>query len=275
MNNSIARVPCTIVTGFLGAGKTTLIRHVLASAKGRRLAVIVNEFGDVGIDGEILKACGDASCPQENIVELANGCLCCTVADDFVPALDTILGRKPLVEHIVIETSGLALPKPLVQAFQWPMIKSRVTVDGVVAVVDGAALAEGRFAADLDALRRQLQADPAVLLGLGIGAEDAIANRQTRHDAELEHDHDDFESFVVPLPEIADPASFASRIAAAAAGASVLRVKGFAAVVGKPMRLLVQAVGPRVSHHYDRVWTAAEKRQGRLVVIGMKGLDRA
>ena len=102
MNNSIARVPCTIVTGFLGAGKTTLIRHVLASAKGRRLAVIVNEFGDVGIDGEILKACGDASCPQENIVELANGCLCCTVADDFVPALDTILGRKPLVEHIVI-----------------------------------------------------------------------------------------------------------------------------------------------------------------------------
>jgi cobalamin biosynthesis protein CobW len=336
MTNSIARVPCTIVTGFLGAGKTTLIRHVLASANGRRLAVIVNEFGDVGIDGEILKACGDASCPQENIVELANGCLCCTVADDFVPALDTILGRRPLVEHIVIETSGLALPKPLVQAFQWPMINSRVTVDGVVAVVDGAALAEGRFAADLEALSRQREADPALdhddpieevfgdqiacadlvvlnkrdlldtvgaekaaeaivrslpravkivpvahgkvdpaaLLGLGIGAEDDIANRHTRHDAELEHDHDDFESFVVPLPEIADPASFASRIAAAAADASVLRVKGFAAVAGKPMRLLVQAVGPRVSHHYDRAWTAAEKRQGRLVVIGMKGLNR-
>src|SRR5438876_1545928 len=162
MNNSIARVPCTIVTGFLGAGKTTLIRHVLASATGRRLAVIVNEFGDVGIDGEILKACGDASCPQENIVELANGCLCCTVADDFVPALDTILGRKPLVEHIVIETSGLALPKPLVQAFLWPAVKSRVTVDGVVAVVDGAALAQGRVAADLDRLARQRAADDAL-----------------------------------------------------------------------------------------------------------------
>ena len=116
--------------------------------------------------------------------------------------------------------------------------------------------------------------DPAALLGLGIGAEDDIANRHTRHDAELEHDHDDFESFVVPLPEIADPASLATRIAAAAADASVLRVKGFAAVAGKPMRLLVQAVGPRVSHHYDRAWTAAEKRQGRLVVIGMKGLNR-
>ena len=140
-NKSLARIPCTIVTGFLGAGKTTLIRHVLANARGRRLAVIVNEFGDVGIDGEILKGCGDAACPEENIVELANGCLCCTVADEFVPALDLILNRKPAVEHIVIETSGLALPKPLVQAFHWPAIKSRVTVDGIIAVVDGAALA--------------------------------------------------------------------------------------------------------------------------------------
>ena len=139
MNAPLQRVPCTIVTGFLGAGKTTLIRHVLGNANGRRLAVIVNEFGDVGIDGEILKGCGDSACPEENIVELANGCLCCTVADEFVPALDQILARKPQVEHIVIETSGLALPKPLVQAFHWPAIKSRVTVDGVVAVVDGAA----------------------------------------------------------------------------------------------------------------------------------------
>jgi cobalamin biosynthesis protein CobW len=336
MSNSSARVPCTIVTGFLGAGKTTLIRHVLANAGGRRLAVIVNEFGDVGIDGEILKGCGDDACPEENIVELANGCLCCTVADDFVPALDTILARTPSVEHIVIETSGLALPKPLVQAFHWPAIKSRVTVDGVVAVVDGAALAAGHVAADLDALARQRAADtaldhddpieevfddqiacadlvvlnkrdlldalgaekamaaitkalpravkivpaadgkvdPAALLGLGVGTEDDIANRRTRHDAELEHDHDDFESFVLPLPEISDPAALASRIAAAAGNAGVLRVKGFAAVAGKPMRLLVQAVGPRVTHHYDRAWAAAEARQGQLVVIGLKGLDR-
>jgi cobalamin biosynthesis protein CobW len=336
MTKSTARVPCTIVTGFLGAGKTTLIRHVLAHANGRRLAVIVNEFGAVGIDGEILKSCGDETCPQENIVELANGCLCCTVADDFVPALDMMLARTPPVEHIVIETSGLALPKPLVQAFHWPAIKSRVTVDGVVAVVDGAALAQGRLAADLDALARQREADTALnhddpieevfedqiacadlvvlnkrdlldgagtdkaiaaigkalpramkvvpvadgkvdaaaLLGLAVGTENDIENRRTRHDAELDHDHDDFESFSVPLPEVSDPASLAARVAAAAADAGVLRVKGFAAVAGKPMRLLVQAVGPRVSHHYDRAWTAAERRQGRLVVIGMKGLDR-
>src|SRR5689334_1940873 len=161
-STSLARIPCTIVTGFLGAGKTTLIRHVLANAGGRRLAVIVNEFGDVGIDGEILKGCGDAACPEENIVELANGCLCCTVADEFVPALDQILNRQPAVEHIVIETSGLALPKPLVQAFHWPAIKSRVTVDGVVAVVDGAALADGRVARDLAALADQRAADPSL-----------------------------------------------------------------------------------------------------------------
>jgi cobalamin biosynthesis protein CobW len=337
MTGSLARVPCTIVTGFLGAGKTTLIRHILSHAQGRRLAVIVNEFGDVGIDGEILKGCGDAACPEENIVELANGCLCCTVADEFVPALDTILSRRPAVEHIVIETSGLALPKPLVQAFHWPAIRSRVTVDGVVAVVDGAALADGRVAADTDALARQRAADPsldhddpveevfgdqiacadlvvlnkrdlldaarldtalaaiagalpravkivtaadgridpAALLGLGIGTEDDIENRRTHHDQELEHDHDDFDSFVVPLPEIADPAALAERVAAVADAHNVFRVKGFVAVAGKPMRLLVQAVGARVSHQYDRPWGASDSREGRLVVIGLKGLDRA
>jgi cobalamin biosynthesis protein CobW len=336
MSASLQRVPCTIVTGFLGSGKTTLIRHVLANANGRRLAVIVNEFGDVGIDGEILKGCGDAACPEENIVELANGCLCCTVADEFVPALDQILAREPQVEHIVIETSGLDLPKPLVQAFHWPAIKSRVTVDGVVAVVDGAALAEGQVSADLAALSAQRKADPALdhddpieevfedqiacadlvvlnkrdlldargldkavavvagalpravrivtvadgkvdpaaLLGLGVGTEDDIGNRMTRHDLEAEHDHDDFESFVVGLPELADPAELIARVARLAEAHKVLRVKGFAAVEGKTMRLLIQAVGPRVSHYYDRPWGEASARQGNLVVIGLKGLDR-
>src|SRR5271154_6526805 len=335
MSGSLARVPCTIVTGFLGAGKTTLIRHVLGNADGRRPAVIVNEFGDVGIDGEILKGCGNAACPEDNIVELANGCLCCTVADEFVPALDAILAKDG-VEHIVIETSGLALPKPLVQAFHWPAIKSRVTVDGVVVVVDGAALAAGRVAHDLEALAQQRSADlalahddpveevfedqiacadlvvlnkrdlldaaggkkaiaaiakalprsvkvltvtdgkvdQALLLGLGVGTEDDIENRRTRHDAEAEHDHDDFDSFVVPLGEIADPSALLSRVASLAEAFDVLRVKGFAAVADKPLRLLIQAVGPRVTQHYDRPWAAAEPRNGQLVVIGLKGLDR-
>lgn len=333
---SVARVPCTIVTGFLGSGKTTLIRHVLANANGRRLAVIVNEFGDVGIDGEILKGCGNENCTEDNIVELANGCLCCTVADEFVPALDEILARAPQVDHIVIETSGLALPKPLVQAFHWPAIKNRVTVDGVIAVVDGAALAGGQVSSDLEALTAQRSTDNALdhddpieevfedqiacadlivlnkrdllddnglqramktvtdtlprgigivtvsegkvdataLLGLGVGAEDDIENRKTHHDTEEDHDHDDFETFVVPIAEVDDPADITKRIADLAEAQDILRVKGFAAVTDKPMRLLIQAVGPRVNHYYDRPWDAAEERQGKVVVIGLKGLDR-
>ncbi len=159
---TLNRVPCTIITGFLGAGKTTLLRGLLEKLEGKRLAIIVNEFGDVGIDGDILKGCGIESCPEENIVELANGCICCTVADDFQPAIEQILSREPRVEHILIETSGLALPKPLVQAFQWPAIKSRVTVDAVVAVADGVALAEGMVSHDLDALAAQRQNDEAL-----------------------------------------------------------------------------------------------------------------
>ncbi|POO54563.1 cobalamin biosynthesis protein CobW [Agrobacterium rosae] len=162
MMTTLDRVPCTIITGFLGAGKTTLLRGLLEKLDGKRLAIIVNEFGDVGIDGDVLKGCGIESCPEENIVELANGCICCTVADDFQPAIEQILSRQPRVEHILIETSGLALPKPLVQAFQWPAIKSRVTVDAVVAVADGAALAEGMVSHDLEALAAQRQNDEAL-----------------------------------------------------------------------------------------------------------------
>ena len=157
-----AKIPATIVTGFLGAGKTTLIRHLLETTRDSRLALVINEFGDVGVDGEILRACGVDNCPDENIVELANGCLCCTVADDFAPAIEALLAHEKRPDHIIIETSGLALPKPLVKAFDWPAIRSRLTVDGVVAVVDGRAVAEGRFADDLDAIARERAEDRAV-----------------------------------------------------------------------------------------------------------------
>lgn len=336
MTASLSRVPCTVITGFLGAGKTTLVRNLLENAGGRRLAVIVNEFGDIGIDGEILKGCGIESCTEEDVVELANGCICCTVADDFVPALDQILARKPAVDHILIETSGLALPKPLIQAFQWPAIKDRVTVDGVVAVVDGRALADGQVANDMAALEAQRDADEtldhddpveevfedqiacadliimsksdlldeteksranaavsgnlsravkivpaangkvngAVLLGLGIGTEDDIDSRKTHHDDELDHEHDDFDSFVVDVDATADIENLMARIESVAKTGDVLRIKGFADIPGKPMRLLVQAVGTRVDHYYDRPWAAGEIRRSRFVVIGVKGIDR-
>ncbi len=160
--NSLAKIPATIITGFLGAGKTTLIRHILSTAKGRRLALIINEFGDIGVDGDILKGCGDLACPEDNLIELANGCICCTVADDFLPAIEQLLALDPPPEHIIIETSGLALPKPLVKAFDWPSVRAKLTVDGVIAVVDGAAVADGRFADDPSRLARQREADPSI-----------------------------------------------------------------------------------------------------------------
>lgn len=324
------KVPATVVTGFLGAGKTTLVRHLLANAGGRRIALIVNEFGDIGVDGELLAACGAAGCSDDDIVELANGCLCCTVADEFLPTMQALLDRPNPPDHIVIETSGLALPKPLVKAFHWPEIRSRVTVDGVVAVVDAPAAAAGRFAstpeemarpdhdnpleevfedqlacadlillnkadllaeaemAALDAgiaarLRpgvktlatRNSAVDPLVVLGLSAAAEEDLAARPSHHDAEDGHDHDDFESFAIRLPEVADPARVEARAVAAIAAHDILRLKGFLAVAGKPARHVVQAVGTRVERYFDRPWKADEERAGTLVVIGRKGLDRA
>jgi cobalamin biosynthesis protein CobW len=333
----IGKIPTTIVTGFLGAGKTTLIRHLLENAQGRRLALLINEFGDIGVDGEILRGCGVESCPEDNIIELANGCICCTVADDFVPAIETLLSRPQKPDHIVIETSGLALPKPLVKAFDWPSVRARLTVDGVVTVVDGAAVAAGRFAHDPTSLAAQRDADPAldhdnpleevfedqllcadmvvlnktdlmsdaenqdvrrqiaavlpsgvkiiataegrvdaeVLLGLDAAAEDDVAARKSHHDDEEDHDHDEFETFVVDVAPIADPERFAAKLAAIAARHDVLRMKGFFAVADKPMRLLVQGVGKRFRQQFDRPWKPGEARVGRLIVIGEAGIDRS
>jgi cobalamin biosynthesis protein CobW len=331
------KIPATIVTGFLGAGKTSLIRHLVANAGGRRLALVINEFGALGIDRELLLGCGIENCREDDVVELANGCICCTVADDFLPALEALIDRDAPPDHIVIETSGLALPKPLVDAFNWPEVKSRVSVDGVVAVIDAAAVADGRFADDPEAVAAQGAADPnldhdnpleevfkdqlacadlvilnkadlvdgaglaaarravearlrpgvrvvaaangavapPVLLGLGAAAEEDLASRPSHHDGEAEHDHDDFASFVVERAPVAEPAAFLARIEAAIAAHDILRVKGFLDVPGKALRHVVQGVGGRLQHYYDRPWQSGEARRSRLVVIGRRGIDRA
>lgn len=156
------KIPATVITGFLGAGKTTLIRHLIANANGRRLALIINEFGDLGIDREVLLGCGVVGCAEDDIVELPNGCICCTVADEFLPTMEMLIDQPDPPDHIIIETSGLALPKPLVKAFNWPEVRSRVTVDGVISVIDAPAVAEGRFAEDPNAIQAERQADPAL-----------------------------------------------------------------------------------------------------------------
>jgi len=325
----LAKLPVTIITGFLGSGKTTLISQLMQNPGGKRLAVVVNEFGDVGVDGEILKGCAIPDCPVENIMELANGCICCTVADDFIPTIEALMALEPRPEHILIETSGLALPKPLLKAFDWPDIRSKITVDGVIALADAEAVAAGRFAPDVAAVDAQRAADesidhetplsevfedqiscadiilltkpdlagvegvakaraiiteesprpipvvevaeglvdPRVILGLEAAAEDDMDARPSHHDGHHDHEHDDFHSIVMNIPPVVDPAELVARIETLAREQNILRVKGYAEVAGKPMRLLVQAVGARVRHQYDRPWGADEARQGRLVVI--------
>ncbi|MDF3193235.1 cobalamin biosynthesis protein CobW [Pseudomonas sp. 1928-m] len=337
---TLAKLPVTIVTGFLGAGKTTLLRHMLGHADGRRIAVIVNEFGELGIDGEILKQCS-IGCSEEEangrIFELANGCLCCTVQEEFFPVMRELVARRGELDHILIETSGLALPKPLVQAFNWPEIRNSCTVDAVITVVDSPAVAAGTFAAFPDQVDAQRKLDPNldhesplhelfadqlasadlvilnkadlldaaalaavraevaeelppavkiieahggelpldVLLGLNCETELHIEGRKTHHDLEghEDHDHDEFASFHVELPE-AEEARLLQALKDAVSKHGILRIKGFAAIPGKPMRLLLQGVGQRFDKHFDRAWQADEPRITRLVVIGQT-LDQA
>jgi cobalamin biosynthesis protein CobW len=325
----LAKIPVTIVTGFLGAGKTTLIRHLMANPGGRRLAVLVNEFGTVGVDGDLLRACADANCPEANIVELANGCICCTVADEFIPTMEALLALPRRPDHILIETSGLALPKPLLKAFDWPAIRSRITVDGVVTVADAEAVAAGHFAPDMTkpadapehetplsevfedqlacadvvllskadlagpdgvALARAAIAaelprplpiltmtegviDPRVILGLDAAAEADLAERPSHHDGEDEHEHDDFDSAVIEIAEVADAEAITAAVIRLARDHKVLRVKGHVAVRGKPMRLLVQAVGERVRTQYDRPWGAGPRQSALVVIAERADLD--
>ena len=328
------KIPATIVTGFLGSGKTTLLRHILDNADGRRIAVIVNEFGELGIDGEIFKGCGIGCDESGNeregaLYELANGCMCCTVQEEFFPVMKLLAERRDQIDAVLIETSGLALPKPLVQAFQWPEIANVFTVDAVVTVVDTPAAASGQFAANPQAVDDLRRADPNldhesplhelfedqlsaadlvvlnktdlvnadalarvqalvreeipssvkivhaeqgrlpldVLLGLSKASEATIDRRQSHHDHEEDHDHDEFDAHVIDLPAVDR-----DRLLAALAGLverhAILRVKGFAAIPGKPMRWLLQGVGRRFDHHFDRAWREDEDRSTRLVFIG-------
>lgn len=327
------KIPATIVTGFLGSGKTTLISHLIQHAGTRKLALIVNEFGSCGIDGDLLAACSNENCGEDDIIELANGCICCTVADDFLPAMTAILARDEKPDHIIIETSGLALPKPLVQAFNWPEVATQVTADGVVAVVDAPAIAAGQFAHDHHAVDAQRAADesldhespleelfeeqiacadliifnksddvtaedwheiehqvehamrpgtgtlranfgrvtPDVLLGLHAAAEDDLESRKSHHDDGEPHEHDDFISYVLDIPETDDQDAFLETLRATLQKYHVLRAKGRIDLAGKAMPMMVQAVGPRVQHHFVR----KDPAKTGFVVIGEADMDIA
>ena len=345
------KIPATIVTGFLGSGKTTLLAKILQQAAGRRIAVIVNEFGELDIDAELLRSCPldcdeAAAVKAENgIYELANGCICCTVEEEFLPVIKQLLARRYDIDHILIETSGLALPKPLVQAFNWPEIKQHFTVDAVITLIDGPAVAAGRFAHDEEKVQAQRQADnsldhdpslqellddqlsaadlvmvakndllspeqrqqvqrtiavkiPAAvktlyishgefinaelsleqLLGITAATETRIGDIHNHHDhhhahgKHHEHAHDHFDSLLLTLGEV-DTLKLQQQLQTLLTEHNIYRVKGFAALPGKPMRQVLQAVGQRLDVHFDRLWRIDERRCTQLVVIG-KALNR-
>ena len=328
--SSLEKIPVTILTGFLGAGKTTLIRNLILRNKSKKLAVIINEFGDLGVDGEIVKQCSDETCPEENILELANGCICCTVADDFIPTMKSLLGGQYLPEHILIETSGLALPKPLLKAFEWPEIRSRLTVDSVLAVVDAEAVVNGIFAPQMpteleekqnqtyvehetplsEVFEDQINCSDVVLLtkpdlvknisdarniiikemernvpilevqngdigadvilGVNAAAETDLDNRRSHHDGFDDHEHDDFDTFSITVPKILDVEKFKIVLEKLIRENDILRIKGFLRVESKPLNLLVQGVGKRLSVNFTDTKIPVENT-GNLVFIGEKG----
>ena len=328
--SSLEKIPVTILTGFLGAGKTTLIRNLILKNKSKKLAVIINEFGDLGVDGEIVKQCSDETCPEENILELANGCICCTVADDFIPTMKSLLEGQYIPEHILIETSGLALPKPLLKAFEWPEIRSRLTVDSVLAVVDAEAVVNGIFAPQMsteleekqnqtyvkhetplsEVFEDQINCSDVVLLtkpdlvknisdarniiikemernvpilevqngdigadvilGVNAAAETDLDNRRSHHDGFDDHEHDDFDTFSITVPKILDVEKFKIVLEKLIRENDILRIKGFLRVESKPLNLLVQGVGKRLSVNFTDTKIPVENT-GNLVFIGEKG----
>lgn len=342
---SYSKIPATIITGFLGSGKTSLLKNMLDNSDGRRIAVIVNEFGELGIDGDILKGCG-LGCEEESgkngsLYELANGCLCCTVQEEFYPVMRKLIERREDIDHILIETSGLALPKPLVRAFNWPEIKNACTVDAVITVVDTPAVAAGQFAANPAAVEVQRQSDEnldhassllelfedqlsaadlvilsktdlldtiatdtvygqvckkvpeqvklirsdnngidlSLMLGLDRAAEERIHQRHSHHDqhhdkdGHHDHNHDHFDSIVVKLPEV-EKIPLLNALQQLVLDNTIYRIKGFVALPGKPMRLVVHGVGTRFDSYFDRRWDSDEIPSTHLVLIG-KDLNQA
>ena len=345
------KIPATVVTGFLGSGKTTLLSNILKQANGKRIAVIVNEFGELDIDADLLRSCPleceDDATPASStngdngVYELANGCICCTVEEEFLPVMKELVARRDDIDHILIETSGVALPKHLVQAFNWPEIKAHCTVDSVITVIDGPAVADGRFAHNPDQVEQQRKADESLdhdpslqelledqlnsadmivvskndlldevtrksvdktvrnrvpeevkiihvsdgdiaselIMGLESASEERIDHVHTHHDHHHDHGHhhkhahDDFDSVSLTLGHV-DSDKLINIIKQLIAEHTIFRAKGFASVTDKPMRQVIQGVGQRIEHYFDRLWQQDEERSSRIVLIG-KGLDEA
>ena len=304
------RIPVTVVTGALGAGKTTLLNHLLTQTRGRRLAVIVNEFGDAGIDGDLIDS------GAEELVELSSGCLCCVVRGDLIRTLRDLAQRRPAPDGVLIETTGLADPSPVIQTFSADQIlAAQYRLDSVVTLVDAlnivGQLADGEDAADqivladllilnktaqapdlseiegslraLNPVAPILHTDRARVAAADLldrRAFDAARVAERLNGLDLSHDHHDhiasrgITSVSVLCDEPLDPGALESWLTdlLARQGPDILRIKGIVDT-GETRRLVIQAVHMLLEGDYANAWPAG-RRQSRLVFIG-RNLDAA
>ena len=300
----MARVPVTIVTGALGAGKTTLVNHLIA-ASGRRLAVIVNEFGEIGIDGELIES------GAEELIELSSGCVCCVVRGDLIRTLRRLLDDRTF-DGVVIETTGLANPGPVIQSFfADQQLAARCRLDAVVTVVDAvhfaAQLAASRDVADqvalasvillnkcadagdagavedrvraLNPLAAVLRTDrgrvaPEAVLGTHGFDLDALGGIEGLPTEVHSHGEDDVRALCLTSEAAFDAEALQDWLETLLSvhGGEILRTKGIFHVAGEDRRLVVQAVHMLVEGDFGRAWGPGP-RQSRLVFIG-RGLER-
>jgi len=307
VDNPDTRIPVTVVTGFLGAGKTTLLNRVLPALSQRRFAVIVNEFGDIGIDGDLIET------GEEELIELSSGCICCVVRGDLIRTLRNLLTTKPDLDGIIIETTGLANPSPVIQTLVIDqVIGAQCRLDSVLCVVDAAhilvQLADGADAADQIAfsdhivlnkvddatapiedieaqLRRLNPFAPVIRANRSDVPAGAIFNRhgfdldrveaQLAPDVEM-HRHNHIDGHGVTSVSLdCDAPMDATRLEEwlqellARHGADILRTKGIFSIKNEDRRLVLQAVNMMIEGDYVGEWREGARRS-RLVFVGRK-----
>jgi len=303
-------IPVTVLTGYLGAGKTTLLNRILSEEHGRRYAVIVNEFGEIGIDNDLIV---DA---DEEVFEMNNGCICCTVRGDLIRIIEGLMKRAGRFDAIVIETTGLADPAPVAQTFFVDdEVRARTSLDAIVTVVDAKhilqRLADSHEAEEqvafadvlilnktdlvepqaleevrqrLRAINSQAEVYEAVnadvplheILGRGAFDLDRILEIEPDFLGEDDHEHDEtITSVSVSSQRPIDPEKFLPwlRQYTAENGQDILRLKGIIAFPGEPKRFVVQGVHMLLDADTQREWRPEEDRVSRLVFIG-RNLDR-